>query len=138
MATPVLRCNGAALAGFLGDRREGRVGATTAVSSGTNRALYFSKEVIPFTARDYSSDAPTPVFHHVGIYAYRPEALDAYLGWPVGHLEQLEGLEQLRFLENNSPVLCVEVDGRGREFWELNNPEHVSKIEAILKEIGEG
>lgn len=137
MATPVLRCNGAALSGFLNDRREGRVGGTTAVFSKTNRALYFSKEVIPFTAQEYAPDAPTPVFHHVGVYAYRPEALDAYGGWPIGTLETLEGLEQLRFLENNSPVLCVEVDGKGREFWELNNPEDVPKIEAILKELGE-
>ena len=136
MATPVLRCNGAALAGFLNDRSNGRVGGTTAVFSDTNRALYFSKEVIPFTSRDYASDAPTPVYHHVGVYAYRPEALDAYGNWPAGPLEKLEGLEQLRFLENNSPVLCVEVDGRGREFWELNNPEDVPKIEAILKELG--
>ena len=127
MATPVLRCNGAALAGFLNDRRNGRVGGTTAVFSDTKRALYFSKEVIPFAAEDYAPDAPTPVFHHVGVYAYRPEALDAYGTWPVGQLEKLEGLEQLRFLENNSPVLCVEVDGQGREFWELNNPEDVPK-----------
>lgn len=137
VATPVLRCNGAALAGFLDDRAGGRVGGTTAVFSQTNRALYFSKEVIPFTLQSYEPDAPTPVFHHVGVYAYRPEALDAYRGWPLGQAEHLEGLEQLRFLENNTPVLCVEVDGRGREFWELNNPVDVPKIEAILKELGE-
>ena len=137
IATPVLRCNGAALSGFLDDRRAGRVGGTTAVFSGTKRGLYFSKEVIPFTAQDYAPDAPTPVFHHVGVYAYRPEALDAYGGWPIGPLEALEGLEQLRFLENNAPLLCVEVEGRGREFWELNNPEDIPKIEAILKELGE-
>ena len=41
-----------------------------------------------------------PVFHHVGVYAYRPAALAAYAGWPVGPLETWEGLEQLRFMEN--------------------------------------
>ena len=137
MATPVLRCNGAALAGFRKDRAAGRVGGTTAVFSETNRALYFSKEVIPYTQKDYAPGEPTPVFHHVGVYAYRPEALDAYRSWPTGQAENLEGLEQLRFLENNTPVLCVEVEGRGREFWELNNPEDVPKLEAILKELGE-
>ena len=49
MATPVLRCDAAALEGFLDDRRHGRVGATTAVFDRDGRALYFSKEVIPFT-----------------------------------------------------------------------------------------
>src|SRR4028119_1982322 len=62
----------------------------------------------------------TPVSHHVGAYAYRPEALSAYAAWAPGPLEELEGLEQLRFVENGSPVLCVEVEAEGRNFWELN------------------
>lgn len=132
IATPVLRCDGAALAGLLDDRRAGRVGGTTAVFGAGHRALYFSKEVIPFTAAAYSADAETPVFHHVGVYAYRPAALAAYPAWPVGVLEVLEGLEQLRFLEQGRPVLCVPVEARGRRFWELNNPSDVAVIESIL------
>lgn len=137
IATPVLRTDGRALNGLLADRREGRVGGTTAVFGGESRALYFSKEVIPFTSRRYDDDEMTPVFHHVGVYAYRPEGLAAYAGWRAGPLELLEGLEQLRFLENGRQVLCVEVEARGRLFWELNNPEDVPKIEAMLAEMGE-
>ncbi len=122
VATPVLRTEGAALNGFLEDRRAGRVGGTTAVFDAAGRALYFSKEVIPYRSRDYADDEMTPVFHHVGVYAYRPEALATYIGLEPGPLETLEGLEQLRFLENGVPLLCVEVEGRGRQFWELNNP----------------
>ncbi|MEM6896879.1 MAG: manno-octulosonate cytidylyltransferase, partial [Pseudomonadota bacterium] len=122
IATPVLRCDGRALNGFLEDRRAGRVGGTTAVFGAGNRGLYFSKEVIPFTSKTYGDAEDTPVFHHVGVYAYRPEALADYPTWPVGPLETLEGLEQLRFLEQGRDVLCVEVDARGRQFWELNNP----------------
>jgi len=132
IATPVLRCDGRAVAGFLADRRAGRVGGTTAVFGLGGRALYFSKEVVPYTGQDYPADAPTPVFHHVGVYAYRPAALMAYPNWPVGPLEMLEGLEQLRFLENDRPVLCVEVQARGCQFWELNNPSDVPIIEAML------
>lgn len=132
IATPVLRCDGRAVSGFLADRRAGRVGGTTAVFGAGGRALYFSKEVIPYTGRDYAPNEPTPVYHHVGVYAYRPEALMAYPNWSVGPLERLEGLEQLRFLENGHPVLCVEVEARGREFWELNNPSDVSVIENML------
>lgn len=137
MATPVLRCDGAALNGFLEDRRAGRVGGTTAVFGNDNKALYFSKEVIPFVADAFQAHDLTPVYHHVGVYAYRPAALSEYATWTPGPLEQLEGLEQLRFLENDSPILCVEVDGKGRAFWELNNPEDVSKIEGILKDINQ-
>ena len=132
IATPVLRCDGRMLAGLLADRRAGRVGGTTAVFGAGLRGLYFSKEVIPFTGKDFSDDAPTPVFHHVGVYAYRPQALAAYATWPVGPLERLEGLEQLRFLEQGRQVLCVEVAARGRKFWELNNPSDVPVIEAMM------
>ena len=135
VATPVLRADGRALNGFLADRQAGRVGGTTAVFGAQGRALYFSKEVIPFTSRLYAEAEPTPVFHHVGVYAFRPGALAAYPGWQPGPLETLEGLEQLRFLENERQVLCVEVQARGRLFWELNNPEDVPRIEAMLAEM---
>ncbi len=136
MATPVLRCDGQALNGFLEDRRAGRVGGTTAVFDREGHALYFSKEVIPFTTKRYADHDATPVFHHVGVYAYNGRALSDYLTWKSGPLEQLEGLEQMRFLENGAKIACIEVDGRGRQFWELNNPEDVPRIEAMLSDIG--
>lgn len=135
VATPVLRCDADALAGFLDDRRHGRVGATTAVFDRTGRALYFSKEVLPYTGRPLTAGEEIPVFHHVGVYAYRQAALDPYPGWPMGPLETWEGLEQLRFMENGYPVHCVEVDARGKAFWELNNPTDVARIEAILRQL---
>ncbi len=136
IATPVLRCDGRSLNGFLADRRAGRVGGTTAVFGAGGRGLYFSKEVIPYTGKSYDDNDTTPVYHHVGVYAFRPAALAAYPTWPTGPLEQLEGLEQLRFLEQGRPVLCVEVDARGRQFWELNNPEDVPRLEAMMAEMG--
>ncbi|MCV6825656.1 MULTISPECIES: 3-deoxy-manno-octulosonate cytidylyltransferase [Halocynthiibacter] len=132
MATPVLRCDAETYAHFTEDRRNGRVGGTTAVFNHNNDALYFSKEVVPFVDPGKLPD-PIPVFHHVGVYAYRPAALAAYGSWEAGPLETLEGLEQLRFLENGHPIRCVEVDGRGRVFWELNNPEDVARIESVLR-----
>jgi len=134
-ATPVLRCDGRALNGFLQDRAEGRVGGTTAVFDRSRHALYFSKEVIPFTPARYGDGDATPVFHHVGVYAYRAQALAAYAGWQPGPLEGLEGLEQLRFLENGRAMLCVEVAARGRQFWELNNPADVPRLEAMMREM---
>lgn len=133
-ATPVLRCDAETLAMFREDRRNGRVGGTTAVFDARGHGLYFSKEVIPYTGeRDPEPGVPTPVFHHVGVYAYRPKALAAYGSWPEGPLEKLEGLEQLRFLENGARLKCVEVEARGRLFWELNNPADVDRIETILQ-----
>ncbi len=131
MATPVLRCDADALAGFQADRAAGRVGGTTAVMRPDRRALYFSKEVLPYTEPGWQ-DAVPEVWHHVGVYGFRPAALRAYRGWPEGALERREGLEQLRFLENGADILCVEVEARGAVFWELNNPEDVARIEAAM------
>ncbi len=136
VATPVLRCDGHALNGFLEDRANGRVGGTTAVFGHARHALYFSKEVVPYTGCTFADDDETPVFHHVGVYAYRPAALKDYQSWQSGPIETLEGLEQLRFMENGKTVLCVEVAANGRKFWELNNPEDVPRIEAMMIEMG--
>jgi len=112
------------------------LGIKACVFGQDRKALYFSKEVIPYTGKTYPDADDTPVFHHVGVYAYRPSALAAYPRWGAGPLEQLEGLEQLRFLERERPVLCVQVEARGRHFWELNNPEDVPRIETMLAQMG--
>lgn len=130
VATPVLRASPEAAAALRADRAAGRVGATTAVMRPDRAALYFSKEVLPH------SDGSAPVWHHVGVYAYRPDALRAYAGWPMGELERAEGLEQLRFLERGVAVACVPVEARGRPFWEVNHPADVGRVEAFLAEIG--
>ncbi|MEM6306511.1 MAG: manno-octulosonate cytidylyltransferase [Pseudomonadota bacterium] len=132
-ATPVLRCDAQTLATFQEDRQNGRVGGTTAVMDHVGRALYFSKEIIPYIGdRTFPPGTDIPVFHHVGVYAYRPAALARYASWPEGPLETLEGLEQLRFLEQGAVLKSVQVHAQNRHFWELNNPEDVARIEAIL------
>jgi 3-deoxy-manno-octulosonate cytidylyltransferase (CMP-KDO synthetase) len=132
MATPVLRCDRVTYDALKDDRAQGRVGGTTAVFDAALNALYFSKEVLPYIDPGKVAE-PVPVFHHVGVYAYRPAALAAYVAQPVCPLETLEGLEQLRFLHMGTRVRCVEVEARGRVFWELNNPSDVARIEAALR-----
>jgi 3-deoxy-manno-octulosonate cytidylyltransferase (CMP-KDO synthetase) len=134
VATPVLRCDPLTYGHFVEDRKAGRVGGTTAVFNAQGHALYFSKEVLPYIAPGKVPD-PVPLYHHVGVYAYRPRVLRAYATWPISELETLEGLEQLRFLVNATKVRCVLVEGRGRVFWELNNPEDVPRIETVLKDL---
>jgi 3-deoxy-manno-octulosonate cytidylyltransferase (CMP-KDO synthetase) len=135
VATPVLQCDPLTYGHFVEDRKAGRVGGTTAVFNAKGHALYFSKEVLPFIDADKVPDQDIPVYHHVGVYAYRPKALADYASWPVSQIETLEGLEQMRFLFNGATVKCVEVEGKGRVFWELNNPEDVPRIESVLAEL---
>ncbi|MBM2577388.1 3-deoxy-manno-octulosonate cytidylyltransferase [Jannaschia sp. Os4] len=133
VATPVLRCDATTYRHFREDRAAGRVGGTTAVFGADYRALYFSKEVVPYLSdAAIAADGWRDVFHHVGLYAYTPAALAAYAALPPGALEAHEGLEQLRFLEHGRTIRCVEVDGAGRVFWELNNPADVARIEEVL------
>ncbi len=136
VATPVLRCDAETVNSFVEDRKHDRVGGTTAVFDRNNNAMYFSKEVIPYTGKQFAEGETVPVFHHVGVYAYHADALREYIKWPEGWLEQNEGLEQLRFMENGAVVKCVEVSAKGRKFWELNNPVDVSRIEKIMQEQG--
>ena len=135
MATPVLRLDERSLKEFRLDRKSGRVGGTTVVFDKNYNALYFSKELIPFfNEKNVKKKEEPPVFHHVGVYAYRTETLLKYYSWKESNLEVLEGLEQLRFLENGCAIKCVIVDSRGRTFWELNNPEDVLRIEKVISE----
>ena len=131
VATPMLLCSKEALSSFKEDRKNDRVGGTTVVYDNKKRALYFSKEIIPF-----APNLDVPVYHHVGVYAYRPASLRDYAVLPEGFLEKQEGLEQLRFMENGLHVQCVEVENPGQEFWELNNPEDVPRVEKILVQLG--
>jgi 3-deoxy-manno-octulosonate cytidylyltransferase (CMP-KDO synthetase) len=134
VATPVLQCDAVTYRHFIEDRKKGRVGGTTAIFDRNLRALYFSKEVIPYINPTKVPSENIPVYHHVGVYAYRPSALRAYTEWGMGLPEAFEGLEQLRFLENDYVVRCVIVKSRGRVFWELNNPEDIARIESVIKE----
>jgi 3-deoxy-manno-octulosonate cytidylyltransferase (CMP-KDO synthetase) len=136
VATPVLNTDVDALSNLLADRKAGRVGGTTAVFDNKMNALYFSKEVIPYVGDMDPSTEKTPVYHHVGVYAYRSAELEKYETSEIGPLEGLEGLEQLRFLENGLSIYCVEVNAEGREFWELNNPEDIPRIESMLMKMG--
>ena len=73
---------------------------------------------------------------HIGVYAYRREALERYVAAPVSELETLEGLEQLRFLVEGVKMAVVEVATPAFALRELNNPEDVAPIEAALAEAG--
>ncbi|MEL6773910.1 MAG: 3-deoxy-manno-octulosonate cytidylyltransferase [Pseudomonadota bacterium] len=131
VTTPVIPCTPEVLDRFRADRAAGRVGGTLAVLDRGYRALYFSKEVVPFGA----DGVAVPAFHHVGVYAFRSEALSAYAATDAGYLEGSEGLEQLRFLENAIPVQCVvQRDRVGSMFWEINNPSDVPVVERALLE----
>ena len=75
-----------------------------------NNALYFSRSVIP-----YPRDAayPTTYYEHIGVYAFRKQALLNFTQWPLSPLEAAEKIECLRYLENGTPIRMIVVDYMG-------------------------
>ncbi|MPT48143.1 MAG: 3-deoxy-manno-octulosonate cytidylyltransferase [Sphingobium sp.] len=133
VATVAVRCSPSAYQHLVTDQAAGRVGGTTTVLADDGRALYFSKRVLPHIAPGDAREANPPVLLHLGLYAYRREALSAYSSWDETELERIEGLEQLRFLVHHMPVHVLPVEPPEWDVIELNNPSDAAPIEAILR-----
>ena len=136
VATPAMRLRSDEVRALQAEEMAGRVGGTTVVTDDAGYALYFSKQLIPHLPRGALDSEMSPVQLHVGVYAYRPQALERYVATPVSELETLEGLEQLRFLAAGVSVAVVEVATPPFALRELNNPEDVAPIEQALAEAG--
>ncbi|HWI75527.1 MAG TPA: manno-octulosonate cytidylyltransferase [Sphingomicrobium sp.] len=136
VATPAMRLKSSEVRILQAEEAAGRVGGTTVVTDNAGRALYFSKRLIPHLPERALSGDMSPVRLHVGVYAYRPAALKAYVETAPAELEQLEGLEQLRFLVAGIPVAIVDVEPPEFALRELNNPEDVGPIEEALARAG--
>ena len=136
VATPAMRLRSDEVRALQAEEAAGRVGGTSVVTNAQGHALYFSKRLIPHLPGGTLSHEMSPVRLHVGVYAYRPSALERYVATPVTELETLEGLEQLRFLVAGMPIAVVDVATPPFALRELNNPEDVAPIEAALAEAG--
>lgn len=91
-------------------------------------ALYFSRSVIPYH-REKSIDAE--YFRHIGVYAFRKEALLKFSQLPMSPLEQLEKIECIRYLENGMKIKMIETDFVGVG---IDVPEDLEKARAILNQ----
>jgi 3-deoxy-manno-octulosonate cytidylyltransferase (CMP-KDO synthetase) len=102
-------------------------------------ALYFSRSPIPHVRRGAASDpraaAEAAVSRalarkHVGLYAYRREALLRFASLPPSPLEEAEGLEQLRALHHGMRIRVVPVDGEGGVA--VDTPEDLERVRALF------
>ena len=94
-----------------------------------NDSLYFSRSVIPFN-RDVAS---SPVYYeHIGVYAFRKQALLMFTNWPEAVLEKAEKLEQLRYLENGLRIRMLITE---EVSVKIDVPEDLEKAERFLKEM---
>ncbi|GAB3420152.1 3-deoxy-manno-octulosonate cytidylyltransferase [Niabella aquatica] len=96
------------------------------VTNKNGKALYFSRSIIP-----YQREAGTPVdyYLHIGVYAFRKEALLAFTALPLAPLEQIEKLEQLRFLYNGIDIYMAETTYKNIA---IDTPEDLEKALALI------
>lgn len=106
----------ATLAGPLAEADHAKHQVVKVVRDAAGDALYFSRAPIPFRAAPdgaaYAREDARPwaesARRHVGVYAFRPAALAAFVALPRGRLEALENLEQLRWLESGRRMRVVD------------------------------
>lgn len=94
--------------------------------------LYFSRAPIPWV-RDTKTTVDARHWKHIGLYAFRRDALLEFPTLPPGELEPIEQLEQLRWLENGFRIRVVETD---YDAVSVDVPADIERVEKILRERG--
>ncbi|MBN9296607.1 MAG: 3-deoxy-manno-octulosonate cytidylyltransferase [Filimonas sp.] len=89
-------------------------------------SLFFSRSVIPYPR---NKELPVTYYEHIGVYAFRKEALMSFTSWPMTPLESAEKIECLRYLENGIPLKMVIVDYMGVE---IDTPEDLERAAKFL------
>ena len=91
-----------------------------------SNALFFSRSVIPYPR---NKNIPIAYYEHIGVYAFRKQALLDFTTWPVSPLEDAEKIECLRYLENGVPIRMVVTDFMGVE---IDTPEDLKRAEGLI------
>jgi 3-deoxy-manno-octulosonate cytidylyltransferase (CMP-KDO synthetase) len=97
----------------------------TPIAPGRFRALYFTRATAPW--------GEGPLYHHIGLYAWRRTALARFVSLPPSTLERREKLEQLRALEDGMRIDAVEVDDIPLG---VDTPEDLDRARALLGRAG--
>jgi 3-deoxy-manno-octulosonate cytidylyltransferase (CMP-KDO synthetase) len=91
-----------------------------------DNSLFFSRSIIPY-ARD--KQITINYYEHIGVYAFRKQALLNFTSWPITPLEAAEKIECLRYLEHGIPLKMVLTDYMGVE---IDTPEDLERAAKLL------
>lgn len=91
-----------------------------------NNALFFSRSVIPYPR---SKESAIVYYEHIGVYAFKKQALLDFTNWPMSPLEAAEKIECLRYLENGVSIKMVVTEYMGVE---IDTPEDLAKAAKLL------
>lgn len=135
--TPVHQLGWDALDQMRHAKQETPFSGTTVTLTPDFKALWFSKNIIPAIRKEEKlrqTDELSPVWRHIGLYGYRTDILKKFASLPESTYEKLEGLEQLRLLENGISIKAVPVDIPSNTLLSgIDSPEDLARAEEILK-----
>lgn len=139
VATPVYPLDWDRLDRLREHKRIAPFSGTTCVRDADGRALWFSKSVLPAIRNEEALRASplSPVWQHLGLYAYTMEALDWFGRTSQGGYEKLEGLEQLRFLEHGRIIETVPVDPPSHALSGIDTPRDLEMAEDAIAQLGD-
>jgi len=131
--TPVTQLSWDELDQLRDHKKQTPFSGTTATIDANGRALWFSKNIIPAIRKENRTHPLSPVYRHIGIYGYKRASLEKYIALAPSFYEDLEGLEQLRALENGMTIQTVVVDYKGRPAMTgIDSPEDLRRAEQLL------
>ena len=114
---------------------------TTVVMDAHQKALWFSKNIIPAIRGEEKlrlKESYSPVYQHIGLYSFRLEALRKFVALPESYYEKLEGLEQLRLLENGFSIRVEKVSyGKYGPIPGVDTPEDLKRAEELWTKTNE-
>ncbi len=137
--TPVVNLRWSELDSLRENKKVTPFSGTTAIIDKDGRALWFSKNILPTIRKEENirkDSEYSPVYQHIGFYGFKMETLKKFVSLPRGHYETLEGLEQLRLLENDIPIHTVKLDVEaGLAQAGVDSPEDIARAEEILSKM---
>lgn len=114
---------------------------TTAIVHENGQALWFSKNIIPAIREESKMREEqdlSPVYQHMGLYGFRADILEKYCALKPSPYEELEGLEQLRMLENGIKIQTVEIELQpGRIQSGIDTLEDLDRAEKNIQKLGD-
>ena len=137
--TPIINLRWSELDKLRAQKKITPFSGTTCVTDANGKALWFSKNIIPAIRQEeklYTMSKFSPVHQHIGLYGYRVDVLRKFVSLPQGHYEQLEGLEQLRLLENGISIQTIKLEvAAGLAQAGIDSPEDVTRAEEMLERL---
>lgn len=136
VATPIVKLNWQELDALRQQKTTRPFSGTTVTINQQGQALWFSKCIIPAIRKEEDlrkTGEDSPVYRHVGLYGYRYQTLQQFVKLPAGQYETLEGLEQLRLLENGISIQTVTVNyDELPSMSGVDTPEDAKKTEQLI------